>query len=129
VVDDEEAILNLMPLILEGHDVVVASSGREAIELLSTMDFDLMFVDLVMPDKTGMDVYEYLVEKDPDAVDRMVFMSGGVFTERARRFLETATVRRLEKPFSPEQVLEYVDQLPDEKPRPLSGESPVAPPP
>lgn len=46
--------------------------------------FDVILCDLMMPDTTGMDLHHELVRIAPDQVDRMVFMTGGAFTAKAR---------------------------------------------
>ena len=51
----------------------------------------------MMPEMTGMEVYERVLAIDPDQAERMVFLSGGAFTPRARAFLEHRPC--LEKPF------------------------------
>ena len=42
----------------------------------------------MMPDLTGMDVYEELSQSAPHMAERIVFMTGGTFTPRARAFLD-----------------------------------------
>ncbi len=61
--------------------------------------FDVILCDVMMPEMTGMDLHEALRVKHPAYAERMVFMSGGVFTQRARLFLDNATNRVIDKPF------------------------------
>ena len=59
VVDDEDLVVKALCRALEGHVVVSASSGREAIELLKKGEpFDLVLCDVMMPDLDGMAVLE-----------------------------------------------------------------------
>lgn len=104
VVDDEPAILAVMKVFLSDHDVTVANDGREAIALIDANDFDVVFCDLIMPKLTGMDVYEHMQGRGSGGESRIVFMSGGAFTERARVFLESVKNRVLEKPFTQRDV-------------------------
>lgn len=53
----------------------------------------------MMPDLTGMDFYDALAFIDPDLQHRVVFISAGAFTDRARQFLESVKNPRLDKPF------------------------------
>ncbi|HET9449479.1 MAG TPA: ATP-binding protein [Aggregicoccus sp.] len=112
VVDDEPGIARLLGRILgPEHEVVVAHSGRSALELLERdAAFDRIFCDLMMPDGTGMDVHAALAQRQPELLERLVFMTGGDFTARARAFLQQAALVRLEKPFQPERVRELVEQ-------------------
>lgn len=100
VADDERAILEVMKILLRPHEVVTARSGEEAVELLTGSTFDIAFCDLIMPGSSGIDVYESLSRSHPGLENRLVFMTGGAFTERAQRFLERVSNPVLRKPFS-----------------------------
>jgi DNA-binding response OmpR family regulator len=56
--DDEEKILKTLGRALrdDGHEVVTASNARDATRLLSERSFDLLVIDFLMPDRTGLDV-------------------------------------------------------------------------
>lgn len=58
VVDDNRENRDLLQAILEqqGHSVVVAASGREALEILARQEFDLILLDVIMPEMDGYDV-------------------------------------------------------------------------
>ena len=64
-----------------------------------------------MPDLGGVDVYDWLVEKRPDLVDRVVFMTGGAFTERAQQFVAAAARPCVEKPLDLQQIRRLVDAM------------------
>lgn len=97
VVDDEPLIGQVIKQVLAGHDVTAETSARAALQRISRGEpFDRIFCDLMMPELSGMDFYQQL----PEALrGRVVFLSGGVFTDRARDFLERVPNRRLAKPF------------------------------
>lgn len=103
VVDDEELVVKAMCRALEGHVVVSANSGREAIDLLVRGEpFDLVLCDVMMPDLMGEDVYE--AARRVGMERRIVFITGGAFTSAARAFLDSVPNRRIEKPFSRDRV-------------------------
>jgi CheY-like chemotaxis protein len=60
---------------------------------------------------TGMDVYDALVQKNIFQASRLVFLTGGAFTPRAREFLADVANHRLEKPFEVEQLRTLVNGL------------------
>jgi PAS domain S-box-containing protein len=101
VVDDEIAIGRTLAIgLADEFDVVTATSGREALELLAgTPPFDVVLCDLMMPEVSGMDVYERVAEIAPHLATRFVFVTGGAFTDRARAFVERVGAPVLEKPF------------------------------
>ena len=101
VIDDELAIANtLRELLAPEHEVVAATSGAQALATLAQADFDVVFCDVMMPDMSGMDLYEHLRVERPSLARRVVFMTGGAFTERTAEFLASVDNRRVEKPFS-----------------------------
>ncbi len=104
VVDDEASIASAIEEALPGHAVTIARSGRAAIAQLACAEFDLILCDLMMADVTGMDVHAHVVEHHPMAEARMVFMTGGAFTDRAREFLRTTAAPVIEKPFAMEEI-------------------------
>lgn len=108
VVDDEPGILKMFVRALRGHEVTTASSGRNALSMLATGEFDLVFCDLIMPDVTGMDIYDEIRAEQPELASRFVFMTGGAFTPRAREFVDRAPSKLLYKPFGEPEVLRAV---------------------
>jgi signal transduction histidine kinase len=111
VVDDEPTVARIvaLELDLEGLDVVVASSGREALEVLRVdRTFDVVLCDVMMPEISGVDLYRAVAAMDPDVAARFVFMSGGVFNERAASFLREVPNPRLHKPFTARDLLACV---------------------
>ncbi|HSO39360.1 MAG TPA: ATP-binding protein [Labilithrix sp.] len=100
VVDDEARYAESLRLLLGyDHDVALAPSAERALELLSGGEaFDVIVCDLMMPGKTGMDLHEDLSSGTPDLCQRMIFLTGGATTERAREFLARPDIRHLEKP-------------------------------
>ncbi|HEX3597089.1 MAG TPA: ATP-binding protein [Polyangiaceae bacterium] len=101
VVDDEPLVADMLRRTLaDGHDVTVATDARTALDfVLSGAEFDLIFCDLLMPRMSGMDLYTALRAERPGVEERIVFMTGGAFTERAAAFLATVPNRKMSKPF------------------------------
>ncbi len=114
IVDDDRPVAAAIAIELGDHDVIVAESGREALEILrNDKDFDVILCDLMMPEVSGVDVYEALRLIDPRLLDRVVLMTGGAFTTRAGEFLATVDTPMLEKPFEParlHQIVQAVDR-------------------
>jgi signal transduction histidine kinase len=102
VIDDEPPIANtLRELLSPEHEVVAATSAREALALVDeSPEFDVLFCDLMMPGMSGIALYEHIRAKRPGLERRIVFMTGGAFTARTADFLASVDNRRVEKPFS-----------------------------
>jgi CheY-like chemotaxis protein len=112
VVDDDVLVARTLARQLSGHYVEVVSSGQAALERLtaSGQGFDLVLCDLMMPDMTGMDVYEAVEATLPALAERFVFVSGGGVTERSRRFLERHADRVLPKPIDNRQLCDVLER-------------------
>jgi DNA-binding response OmpR family regulator len=68
VVDDEKNILKLYKAEFEGegYNVVVANSGKEALDLVESENPDIVTLDILMPDIDGIQVLRQMKEKKPD---------------------------------------------------------------
>jgi FixJ family two-component response regulator len=64
----------------------------------------------MMGDLTGMDVHARLVSDPAFVEERLVFTTGGAYTERARRFVEERALKTLHKPFQRDDVLKAVER-------------------
>jgi len=112
LIDDEPALVRALRRQLKGYDVTTAAGGTEALEhLQACKDFDVVLCDLMMPDCTGMDLYEQVDGACPQLREKFIFMTGGVFTERAREFLSTVQAPVLEKPFDAQVVRRTVQRI------------------
>lgn len=113
VIDDDIQLLHAFERMLRRHhDVRVVRGGSEALRCFEeTTAFDVIICDLMMPEVDGKQVYEHVARHAPDLVRRIVFCSGGVFTERLRKFLATAGNICLEKPVDTDLLLNIVEQL------------------
>jgi PAS domain S-box-containing protein len=113
VIDDEEMLGQAIRRYLaQDHDVDAVTSARVALErVASGSRYDLVLCDLMMPQITGMEVHETVAKIDKAQADRIVFMTGGAFTERARSFFETTHNQRIEKPFDLKTLRHFVNEL------------------
>ncbi|HVM33637.1 MAG TPA: response regulator [bacterium] len=114
IVDDEPTNLKVFKRMVEkDHQVQTALGGREALKILekSPGDLDLIVTDLNMPDVSGMELYRYVAEKTPRLAERMIFITGGAFTESSKEFLKKVDNPRLEKPFEAQELLRSIHDL------------------
>jgi two-component system, cell cycle sensor histidine kinase and response regulator CckA len=117
IIDDElELLRSLDALIGDTHDVVTASSGRQALELLrSDRGFDVILTDLMMAGGSGMEVYEAVRAAYPGLEQQFVFMTGGAFTTGSRELLASVSNRCLAKPFDADELLRTMSELVDKR--------------
>lgn len=100
VVDDDDGVRRWLERALVDHDVVAVASIDAATAVLSERSFDVVLCDLMMPDRTGADLYAHVERAHPALLRRIVFMSGGVFTPKLETFLDTVPNACLRKPIS-----------------------------
>lgn len=107
IVDDEPYLLKSLKRMLEDqHQVFAALSSEAAMEILSqNASFDLIVIDLGMPEKSGADLYHQIEKNHPELVKNIIFMSGGAYTPALKAFLENINNPCLDKPFSQEELM------------------------
>jgi two-component system chemotaxis response regulator CheY len=114
VVDDSKVMREMIVACLRGVDglqFTQAASGLEAIERLSLGAFDLMFLDLNMPDIGGFEVVEFVRSQDTlKELPIIVVTTRGEEATRTRA-LALGASRFMTKPFNPEAVVSELRSL------------------
>ena len=113
IIDDDKFIIQAYKRILKSSfDVEVAEGGKAALECLERdAAFDVVVCDLMMPVMDGVGVYEAAAEAHPEILDRIVFCSGGAFTERTKAFVASVDNIFLEKPVSGDLFQRVIAQV------------------
>jgi signal transduction histidine kinase/ActR/RegA family two-component response regulator len=104
IIDDDAQIRRSLQRVLSQHDVTAVSSVTAAEEMIKTATFDVILCDVMMPDRTGLDMHALLTSRRPDLLPRVIFMSGGAFTPALSTFLATVENLCLTKPFGREEL-------------------------
>jgi CheY-like chemotaxis protein len=110
VVDDEPAVRDVLARILRraGHEVTVAASGEQALELFIPGQYDLLFTDLGMPGMGGAALLSRLRARDPRLI--AVVITGWSQHEYSSETLHGAAAV-ITKPFTSAQITELVGEL------------------
>ena len=106
--DDEEKILKTLGRALrdDGHEVTTAANGREATRWLNDRAFDLLVIDFLMPDRTGLDVIRELAGSTPEAErPAIVMMTAHGSIESAVEAMKLGASDYLQKPFEVDELL------------------------
>jgi CheY-like chemotaxis protein len=99
-------------LLAPDHDVVAVTRANDAlVRIAAGEQFDVILCDLMMPEMSGIEFYQQLAVAAPQYLDRIVFMTGGAFTEQARRFLEGQRTPALEKPFTEDELRRAIERV------------------
>jgi two-component system, NtrC family, response regulator AtoC len=109
VADDDEKIVRALGDALreEGHEVIGTTSARQARELLRERLFDLLVLDNIMPEMTGLELLQDLVNATPAAERPQILMMSGQGTiEGAVEAMRLGAIDYLRKPFEIDHLLE-----------------------
>jgi signal transduction histidine kinase len=105
VIDDDAAVARAVANALSNeHEVTVAGDANAGLDLIANRAFDVILCDLQMPGISGVEFYEELLEEQPEAAKKVIFMTGGVFSESVRSFLTRSKVISLDKPLDLERL-------------------------
>jgi len=108
VVDDEPSLRIILSQVLadDGHDVAVASSGEEALEMFRNEPFPLVFTDIVMGQMNGLDLLRQIKEIAPDT--QVIIITSHASLDTAITALRSGAYDYLVKPFDELEVISNV---------------------
>jgi formate/nitrite transporter len=117
VIDDEAVVGESLRKTFggEGYEIEIALSGQEGLKKARMDTFDLMIVDLKMPDISGLDVIKKIKEEQPDTM--MIMITGYSSVDSATEALKTGAFDYVPKPFTPEEISAVVEKALETKER------------
>ena len=106
IVDDDAGVRDLLRAILSraGHQVVTVEDGREAVEQLTTQQFDIVVLDVEMPHVNGLEVLAVSNTLAPPRPP-VVILSGLSSSRDVARGLEAGASLYLTKPFKNDELM------------------------
>ncbi|MEN3052300.1 MAG: response regulator [Candidatus Methanosuratincola petrocarbonis] len=113
LVDDDETLLETMKIILEekGYHVDTSSTGKEALERLRVRYYDVVVLDIVLPDLSGIDLLKSLETHRIPKV-RKIILTGHATLENAVQALNFGADAYLIKPVAPAELIRTIaDQI------------------
>ena len=117
-IDDNEDLLNLCETVLtsEGHEYTGISDGRNGLKAIRDEKFDVVLLDLSMPEFSGMDVIDALVKEGIMKKQKVViFTAMSPTKEEFDLFLEKGAHSVLKKPVDPDDLSKFVHKLESER--------------
>ncbi len=111
VVDDDEDNANSLGELfeLEGHRVVVAHSGEAAIAAYAGGNFDIAFMDVMMPGLNGVESFMEIRKLNPDA--KVYMMTGFSVEQLLQQAMDNGAMGVLNKPIDPDKLLRALDEV------------------
>lgn len=110
VVEDEDDLRVMYEVALkrEGYEVVLASDGAEAIEVLSRGEYEVIVLDMKMPGMDGGDFCAHVEANCPELMKKVLFVTGDTVSERTHWWIEHTGQPLLNKPFRVRDFIEAV---------------------
>ena len=110
IIDDEEGVRKGCCRVLQpiGYATETAASFKEGLRKIQESHFDLILLDVMMPDGQGIDLLEPILEQDPDAVP--VLITGYATVELAVDAIKRGAYDFISKPFTAQMLLMTVEQ-------------------
>jgi len=111
VVDDQFGDRETLKEMLEnkGYRVATAKDGVEAIEMVKERHYDIIFLDVKLPDMNGVQVFEQVKQIDPQAA--VIMMTGYSMEDLVRKAINEGIYTCIHKPFDMEKVIGLVEQI------------------
>jgi two-component system NtrC family sensor kinase len=118
IIDDDLAVAGSMQRALQGEfHVQVLDGGEKATALLAQGSrYAAILCDLFMPDLNGVQLYERILAIDRSQAERIIFVSGGIYTQEIQSQISLLKNPLLQKPFTLDQIRQVVRDVS----RPLS---------
>lgn len=112
VVDDEPTIVRLMEFILarQGHEMIVAVNGEEALQKIKAHQPDLVLLDIMMPRIDGYEVAQRVRADPQTAALPIIMLSAKAQDEDVRKGVEVGVDEYVTKPFTPDHLVQVVSE-------------------
>jgi len=114
IVDDEEDIRTSIRMILEkqGYTISDAADGKIALEIIDKEDFDLVILDVMMPELSGWDTLTEIIKRKPDYAGKIMFLSVvEISDERKKELIQKGMVDYMTKPFELNTLVAKIGEI------------------
>ena len=113
IVDDDPIVQKYLATVLtdEGHEVEVIDNGNDVIERLCSQSYEVIFLDIRLTGKSGIDIYRELEKKSNSITKNIIFITGDVTNPNIVDFLSSINAPHISKPFNVEQLKKDMDRI------------------
>ncbi len=114
VIDDNQDITNMFSKYfkLKNHNVSVANNGQNGLQMIETQKFDVILLDLAMPDFSGRDIVDHLYKNNKINSHKIVTLTASSISDDDKLELQKKGVHSvLRKPIDPDELLNYLEKI------------------
>ena len=114
IIDDNEDITKMLSkyMTIKGHSCSVVNDGRNGLNLIENQTFDVVILDISMPEFSGRDVIDALYKSGKIKNQNIVTLTASTTTYDDESMLKNKGVRScLKKPIDPDVLLDHIQQL------------------
>jgi len=113
IVDDEPDLLDLIELILtnEGYEVNKAQNGKTAVELASKNDYDLIIMDIMMPEMDGWETIKTIRAEKKNLNLPVVMLTCRDNSQDKYFAIQEGVEDYVTKPFTPNQLVSIIENI------------------
>ncbi len=112
LLDDEFRMGRVFQRILkERANVKMATTVRDAWRLVEEQSFDVIFCDVHLPKVSGIDFFRDLVEQKPEQAKRVIFITGGLYSEESQELVREVENPVVYKPFEIKAIEDALDEV------------------
>jgi CheY-like chemotaxis protein len=103
-------------LVVDHHIVTIAATGTEAIMLLKNKKFDLVFLDMLLPDMHGLTLLKYINNADLKVKGvkdktKIIAITASITTEQIKAYEDSGIIQVIQKPIMQEELKQAINQL------------------
>ena len=109
IVDDVVANLDILANLLDGYDVIDATSGADALEIVSQEKVDLILLDIMMPEMDGYEVCEKLKANPQTKEIPVIFITAKSDDDDIEKAYDVGGADYVTKPFRPKELLARIN--------------------
>lgn len=113
IIEDEPVIARLYRKILSEYefDIDITENGLTARQLAEKTEYDIYISEIRVPGLSGLEFYQYLLQKRPGSANRMIFTTADVISQDLKEFTLNTHAPLLIKPFTPDELRKLVEKI------------------
>lgn len=114
LIDDNQDITKMFSKYfkLKDHDICISNDGQNGLHMIENENFDVILLDLAMPDFSGRDIVDHLYKKGKMNGKLIVSLTASSISDDDKNYLTKKGVHSIiKKPIDPDELLRYLGKI------------------